>query len=657
MLEVTARDGRARMATWKPAQGGQATTPALVFPDTSLATAPTWAQVTLGRSGPGPVPGAVRLLSGGTWFTPVVQPAGSDGKGPIVVPTVRTAPTAEPQTLLAGDELAILHDAGAWAGDAKRFLHALPAAARVATPGRLLWAPAMGTPQDYALYAYLGIDLFDVTPLLLAAAKGQVLTAEGSFTSKEAASLGPADAAAFGATGPDGLPAGVLDESLRHAHRELALVRHHIANGTLRSLVERRVYGRPGMVETLRRFDREHTYLEAMSPRLRSTPLPCMSVESLWMPEVESFRRRVRDHYQPPPADVLVLFPCSARKPYKLSRSHRHYLRTLEASGMRHRIHEVMVTSPLGLVPRDLEELYPANAYDIPVTGHWMLDEQEIVREQLASLLEKGNYRHVVAHVGAATLDAFDDLLPDGFRHTVLHHPTAPDDLARLAAELQRIKGEFSSNPSPALASPVDADADVSGEPSSNDPDSSPAASGALASLPMSGPPVTRLPATAMVRPGRGDRRLSDLEAVASFQFGAAVAADLVAGAHSVGRPPFLKLEGPEGQRAMTTPEKGQLSLTLDGARIVARHGVRRVFLKEFDLKRTSTLFAVGVEGADPDIRPGDEVVLMRGEEVKGCGTAVMSASEMVHLNRGVACTVRHLAAAKTPTPAREVLA
>ena len=34
-----------------------------------------------------------------------------------------------------------------------------------------------------------------------------------------------------------------------------------------------------------------------------------------------------------------------------------------------------MVTSPLGLVPRSLEDFWPAAHYDIPVTGDWDSDE------------------------------------------------------------------------------------------------------------------------------------------------------------------------------------------------------------------------------------------------------------------------------------------
>ncbi|MFO1532494.1 MAG: DUF5591 domain-containing protein, partial [Thermoplasmatota archaeon] len=144
------------------------------------------------------------------------------------------------------------------------------------------------------------------------------------------------------------------------------------------------------------------------------------------MPEVEAFRRTFRDAYEPPRgARVLVLMPCSQRKPYKTSRSHRAMGRVLDDSGIRPLLHEVMITSPLGLVPREVEDIYPANEYDIPVTGHWSRDEEAAVKEQLAALLEKQDYEHVVVHAGQATFDILRHLLPEHVRHTCLHHPTS----------------------------------------------------------------------------------------------------------------------------------------------------------------------------------------------------------------------------------------
>ena len=86
---------------------------------------------------------------------------------------------------------------------------------------------------------------------------------------------------------------------------------------------------------------------------------------------------RVRDEYLPPlhQREVLVLLPCSAKKPYRLSQSHYRFRRAIKDL----RIHEVMVTAPLGLVPRELEDLWPAANYDIPVTGNWDSDELLVI--------------------------------------------------------------------------------------------------------------------------------------------------------------------------------------------------------------------------------------------------------------------------------------
>ena len=42
-----------------------------------------------------------------------------------------------------------------------------------------------------------------------------------------------------------------------------------------------------------------------------------------------------------------------------------------EISNYRSSLHELIVTSPVGLVPRELENSYPASSYDIPVIGIW----------------------------------------------------------------------------------------------------------------------------------------------------------------------------------------------------------------------------------------------------------------------------------------------
>ena len=43
-----------------------------------------------------------------------------------------------------------------------------------------------------------------------------------------------------------------------------------------------------------------------------------------------------------------------------------------------------MVTAPLGLVPRELEDFWPAAHYDIPVTGDWDVDELLVIWEMVS---------------------------------------------------------------------------------------------------------------------------------------------------------------------------------------------------------------------------------------------------------------------------------
>ena len=588
MLEVSAFDGRARAALWQPKDGKDAPslrTPALLFPETSLAAAPAWTAAIVTAKPTGDA-GRIELVSGGTWFHPL-----NEGQAGLRVPAVKPAPSTVVQVLEVGVELAVFHDALGWATNPASMAKALAEARTKATPGRLLWAPGLGAPADYALWAYLGVDLFDASPLLLAATRGIALTVEGPMPAADMQALHG------GSWDLDRLVA----HNLETARAELALVAHHITKGTLRFLAERRIYAGASSVELLRRLDREHSYLEAATPRHRAVPLPAMTAEALTMPEVEAFRRKLRSDYQPPrSAKVLVLLPCSQRKPYKTSRSHRAFARVLDDSGIRGHLHEVMITSPLGLVPREIEEVYPANQYDIPVTGHWMRDEEAIVREQLADLLSKHDYTHVVVHTGQATFDGMRDLLPENVRHTCLGHPTGKDDLNRLAAELARLKPLVGAQ-----------DARVAGR----------------------------------------DRRIEDLRSLLTFQFNPAIAAEFTDGAHAQGRMPYVKLLKGDVQLGQTTPDRGVLSLTVDGARILAKHGVKRVYIQDFKPKATSTLFAVGVESADPDVRAGDEVVVMHKDDVRACGVAQMDSASMTHLKRGSAVTLRHTVASGKDTP------
>jgi len=260
-------------------------------------------------------------------------------------------------------------------------------------PDTAFYAPAAALPSNIALLCYTGFDLFDFTAVDLASAQGKFCLPEGIF---------PRDLAEKGVCFCPGCREGDLSVHNREALLgELALVRVQIASSSLRDLVESRSRMDAAQVSIVRLLDRETTFIEPFIPVSRHGVLRATSGESLFRTEVRRFADRVVTRYIPPPADVAVLLPCSAKKPYSLSQSHRKFREAVSGRAL-----ELVVTSPLGLVPRDLERVYPAAHYDVPVTGYWDAEEKAWVSSVIARFLGKHRFRRVIAHLEGGALEA-----------------------------------------------------------------------------------------------------------------------------------------------------------------------------------------------------------------------------------------------------------
>jgi len=298
------------------------------------------------------------------------------------------------------------------------------------TPVDTVWyAPASALPSTAALLCYSGFDLFDFTAVDLKSVQGRFCTPEGDF---------PKEAVAGGICSCPGCRSHNLHEHNRSAlQEELALVRRFIAQGQLRDLVESRCRMDAAQVAIVRYLDRNYRFMENVQPIARSGTMRANSGESLLRAEVRRFAERVIERYIPPKADVAVLLPCSAKKPYSLSQSHRKFRQVING-----RAHELIVTSPLGLVPRELETVYPAGHYDVPVTGYWDAEECAVIADILTRYFQKHQYRRVIAHLEGGALN-----------------------VARNAAEKCGINLEFSCTENPAGSRALGAlDAALAGE-------------------------------------------------------------------------------------------------------------------------------------------------------------------------------------------------
>lgn len=600
MFEVQHRDGLARVAEWSSPQF-TARTPLILYAATDRLPPPEGAEVLLSKGGPGDRPFIQDLGS-------VFAPAEPDPGAAITIPAELPYPQgfdprldalseevsarARPDGgVLVGERAAVAREgsreavvvlaaARALARDPRALADALPALREAAGPGSLLYAPGAGLPCEIALFAYAGVDLFDSVPVILSARRGEFLTPEGPLPSALLETLPCACGAC--ARGERG-----FEPLLRHNYAvqraELLRVREAIRLGALRELVEARARAAPELAAFLRILDLDrHPLFESRAPVNRTIPMLATGKESLQRPEIVRFRRRLADRYRKPAsARVLLLVPCSATKPYSGSRTHAILDRAL--SRVRHvaAVHRVVVTSPLGVVPMELEHAYPAARYDLPVTGHWDKDEAAMLQDSLAAILRENAYDATVVHLEESQ-EALVAPALGKHESTGGDDPLSPKSLERLVAAVE--------------------------------------------------------PLTAGARVAWPTRVRDDLASLARWQFGIP-GERLAEGAAVRGRYPHLKLFADGKQLAQLVPDRGMLALTLDGAQ---RLSAPDYTVEIDDFLPRGAVYAAGVREAGAALRPQDEAVLTHEGEVRGVGIAAMSAAEMNARIRGIAVKVRH---------------
>ncbi len=274
-------------------------------------------------------------------------------------------------------------------------------------PDTALYAPALATPANLALLIYLGIDLLDSTRMVADALLGRYHTRDGMRNLSDLAEL-PCCCEHCRKMNEGGRETKLLiAHNLQKLEEELLAVREAIRSETIREYIERQVRVTPDQTAALRLLDAEHQYLEKRTPQIRRSTFYANTAESLQRVEATRFADRVINRYIAPQSDVLLLLPCSARKPYSTSRSHRLFAEAIGSS--RRYLHELILTSPLALVPRELEEAYPAASYDVPVTGRWDLEERAWLKSCLESYLKKNRYARIVAHLEGELEEAVKD--------------------------------------------------------------------------------------------------------------------------------------------------------------------------------------------------------------------------------------------------------
>ncbi len=372
--------------------------------------------------------------------------------------------------------------------------------------------------------------------------------------------------------------------------RILSEIRNRIRIGEIKHLAEERALSHPETMAALKGLYRNQLgYLEEFTTIRPGTGTTIRFTDlSVNWAEVVRFRERISQRYNPKGvADCVIVLPCSKAKPYSRSRSHRRFRTVIGPRKRRSDIKEIILTSPLGAIPRELEGLPPARNYDVSVTGVWSKEEIAIASSSLHDVLKAcaGSGTLLIAHVDGGYLEVCQATGEMGwdFEFTGSDGPTSTASLGRLSEALGVLEKRS-------------------------------------------------------VR-GRG---LEMARQILAYQFGLEAAGRMTEPPSTAGAKGRIERVW-RGERpvARMNPSSGLYIPEETGLEILSDLGTYCVDL-DFSPK-SKVVYAPGVISADGEIRPGDEVTVRFEGNPIGEGRTLLSGREMTESDRGKAVILREL--------------
>ncbi|MHA1641594.1 MAG: DUF5591 domain-containing protein [Promethearchaeota archaeon] len=191
--------------------------------------------------------------------------------------------------------------------------------------------------------------------------------------------------------------------NLISAKNYMQKIKQYMKTEDFRSFVEKSSFDDMDIISMLKILDRQFfKQLKYETPiSEKNKKIKCLGPSSYWRPDFQLFRERVLQNFEPEPwTKLILLFPCSAKKPYSESKSHKKFLQVLRKFPEFPDFQEFILTSPLGVIPRQLENIYPVNSYDISVTGYWDEEEINITKNMLIEIIKMYDSKiPIICHV------------------------------------------------------------------------------------------------------------------------------------------------------------------------------------------------------------------------------------------------------------------
>jgi len=261
-----------------------------------------------------------------------------------------------------------------------------------------------GHPFMFALAVALGCDLFDSAAYTLYAEENRYMTETGTSRLNELEYFPCACPRCSRKT-----PKQVLESPQKEAQTflaehnlyvcatELKRIKQAIKDGRLWEHLEMRAHGHPTLLQAVKKLKKYEDFIEKHDSAVKNSGLFFFNSVGLIRPEVMRYKKKLTETYTPPrKAKILLLAPQTRAKPFHKSKTFAELANKFQHifKEKSDRIHTCFYAAPFGIIPMELDEVYPLSQHEIVLP----LDREtvEYVTNQVVHYINRTSYETVI---------------------------------------------------------------------------------------------------------------------------------------------------------------------------------------------------------------------------------------------------------------------
>jgi 7-cyano-7-deazaguanine tRNA-ribosyltransferase len=261
-----------------------------------------------------------------------------------------------------------------------------------------------GHPIMFSLAIALGCDLFDSAAYAIYARNNRYMTPNGTSRLNELEYF-PCPCPKCTKTTPKTVlemptkerQAFLAEHNLYTCQAEMKRIKQAIKNGRLWEHLQTRAHAHPTLLQALKKLKKYEDYIEKHSPATKKSGIFFFDHTDLARPYVVRHRKKIAGQYSPPKeAKILLLMPQTRTKPFSKSKEFKQTAKLLHGTlkDSLNKIHTCFYTAPFGVIPTELDEVYPLSQHETALPPD--KETIEYVTNQVADYITRTNYETVV---------------------------------------------------------------------------------------------------------------------------------------------------------------------------------------------------------------------------------------------------------------------